>query len=215
MSNEPQTDPVVAFPEVPPEPSVDPTARVKDTRLGEYVYIGARCFVAESELGDYSYVVNDSNIIYTTIGKFCSIAAHSRINPGNHPMWRAALHHWTYRSLSYGLGVDDDEEFFEWRREHRVELGNDVWIGHGVVVLPGVKIGIGAGIGAGAVVTKDVPPFAIYGGVPAKLIKYRFPEKVQEKLLELNWWDWPRERLRETLPDFRKLSAEEFVEKYG
>jgi len=171
--------------------------------------------MGESTFGDYSYVVNDCSIIWADIGKFCSIASANRINPGNHPMWRAALHHFTYRSESYGFAVENDDEFFDWRKAHRVTLGNDVWIGHGAVILPGVTIGTGAGIGAGAVVSKDVPPFAIVGGVPAKHIRFRFDEKVQEGLLNLAWWDWPREKLEIALPDLRKLSAEEFVEKYS
>lgn len=197
------------------EPRIDPTARVRNSKLGIYTSVGPRTSMNESTFGDYSYVVQDCSIVWADIGRFCSIAASTRINPGNHPMWRAALHHFTYRSESYGFAVKDDEEFFEWRAAHRVVLGNDVWIGHGSTILPGVKIGTGAGIGAGAVVSKDVPPFAIVGGVPAKLIRFRFNEKVQEALRNLAWWDWPREKLEVALPDFRKLSAEEFVEKYA
>jgi phosphonate metabolism protein (transferase hexapeptide repeat family) len=196
------------------EPRIDPTARVRNCVLGAYTSIGPDTSMNESTFGDYSYVVQHCSIVWADIGKFCSIAATTRINPGNHPMWRAALHHFTYRSESYGFAVEDDAEFFEWRAAHRVVLGNDVWIGHGSTILPGVKIGTGAGIGAGAVVSKDVPPFAIYGGVPAKLIRFRFPEKVQEDLMNLAWWDWPREKLEIALPDFRKMSAEEFIEKY-
>lgn len=196
------------------EPWVDPTARVRESVLGPWTAVGARTTIAETTMGAYSYVVNDASIIYAEIGKFCSIAAHTRLNPGNHPMHRAALHHFTYRSKSYQLGPEDDHEFFDWRRSHRVVLGHDVWIGHGAVVLPNVKIGTGAGIGAGAVVSKDVPPFAIAVGVPARVIRYRFEPKVQEALLELAWWDWERDRLSAALEDFRALSAEEFVEKY-
>ncbi len=197
------------------EPRVDPSARVRNCKLGIYTSVGPRTSMNESTFGDYSYVVQDCSIVWADIGKFCSIAATTRINPGNHPMWRAALHHFTYRSESYGFAVDDDGEFFEWRAAHRVVMGNDVWIGHGSTILPGVKIGTGAGIGAGAVVSKDVPPFAIVGGVPARIIRYRFDETVQEKLMNLAWWDWPREKLEVALPDFRTLSAEEFIEKYA
>ena len=88
-------------------------------------------------MDDYSYVVNDAQITYTTIGKFCSIAAMTRINPGNHPMQRASQAHFTYRASAYFPGESDDAEFFAWRREHHVHIGHDVWIGHGAIVLPG------------------------------------------------------------------------------
>lgn len=196
------------------EPNIDPTARIRDSHLGAWTAVGARTTIAESSMGDYSYVVNDASIIYAEIGKFCSIAAQTRINPGNHPMWRAALHHFSYRSVSYQLGDEDDHEFFEWRRSHKVVLGNDVWIGHGAIVLPGVTIGDGGAVGAGAVVRHDVPAFSIVAGVPAKHIRWRFEEPVREALVEIAWWDWPREALKVALADFRALSAEEFVEKY-
>jgi phosphonate metabolism protein (transferase hexapeptide repeat family) len=196
------------------EPTIDPTAKVRDSTLGKWTAVGARTTISESTMGDYSYVVNDSSIIYSEIGKFCSIAAQTRLNPGNHPMWRAALHHFSYRSVSYQLGEEDDHEFFEWRRSHRVVLGNDVWIGHGAVVLPGVKIGNGGAVGAGAVVRHDVEPYSIVVGVPAKPIRWRFAQPVREALQEIAWWDWSREAIKLALRDFRALSAEEFVEKY-
>src|SRR4051794_28368209 len=95
------------------EPSIHPTASVRATSFGRYCEVGARTKVAESRFGDYSYVVNDSDIIYATLGKFCSIAAHTRINPGNHPMHRVMMSHVGYRSSAYGLGPDD-AGFFEW-----------------------------------------------------------------------------------------------------
>lgn len=195
-------------------PAIDPTARVRDSVLGGWTAVGARTTVVESTMGDYSYVVNDSSIVYSRIGKFCSIAAHTRLNPGNHPLERVALHHFTYRSKSYELGPEDDAAFFEWRRGHQVVLGHDVWIGHGATVLPGVSVGTGAAVGAGAVVSKDVPPFAVVVGVPAKVLRFRFEEEVREGLMELAWWDWDRDRLAGALEDFRGLGSREFLEKY-
>ncbi len=125
-------------------PLIDPTAKVRDSRLGRYTEIGARTAFVESGLGDYSYVVNDSDVIYTEIGKFCSIAAHTRINPGNHPMQRASQSHFTYRASAYFPSEADEAAFFDWRRSHPVTIGHDVWIGHGAVILPGRSIGTGA-----------------------------------------------------------------------
>jgi phosphonate metabolism protein (transferase hexapeptide repeat family) len=165
-------------------------------------------------MGDYSYVVNDSQITYTTIGKFCSIAAMTRINPGNHPMHRASQGHFTYRASAYFAGESDDTEFFEWRKSHRVHIGHDVWIGHGAIVLPGRRVGTGAVIAGGAVVTKDVAPYTVVGGNPARPIKRRFSEAIEARLVGLAWWDWDHETLRRALPDFRKLAIEEFLDKY-
>jgi phosphonate metabolism protein (transferase hexapeptide repeat family) len=196
------------------DPSIDPSATLKDATLGAYCEVGARTILQEVTMGDYSYVVNDAQITYTTIGKFCSIAAMARINPGNHPMHRATQAHFTYRASAYFPGEADDAEFFDWRREHHVTIGHDVWIGHGAVVLPGRDIGTGAVIAAGAIVTKDVPAYTIVAGNPARVIRRRFPEDVAAQLAELAWWDWDHEALRLALPDFRKLAVEDFLSKY-
>jgi phosphonate metabolism protein (transferase hexapeptide repeat family) len=195
------------------EPRVDPTATIRDTTLGAWTAVGARTSIAESSLGDYSYVVSDCQVIYSRIGKFCSIAAQSRLNPGNHPLERVAMHHFTYRSALYDMGPDDPD-FFEWRREHQVVLGHDVWIGHGAVVLPGVTVGTGAVVGAGAVATRDVPPFAVAVGVPARILRFRFDDRRIARLLALAWWEWPHEQLARALPDFRALAIDDFLERH-
>lgn len=197
------------------QPLIDPSASVRDCAFGRYTEVGARTQIAETSMGDYSYVVNDAEIIYCRIGKFCSIAAHTRLNPGNHPMQRASQSHFTYRSSWYFEGAADEAAFFDWRREHPVTLGHDVWVGHGVVVLPGVSIGAGAILAAGAVVSKDVEDYTIVGGVPARPIRRRFEPEIGEALKAIAWWDWEHDVLRDRLGDFRSLGIEAFVEKYA
>lgn len=195
-------------------PLIHPDAMVTDCRLGRYTEIGPRTDIMESELGDYSYIVNDGEVIYTTFGKFCSVAAHVRINPGNHPMDRASQSHFTYRASRYFQDADDEPGLFDWRRASPVSIGHDVWIGHGAIILPGRTIGTGAVIAAGAVVTRDVAPYEIVAGVPAKPVRARFAPDIADAMQALAWWDWPHDRLRAALEDFRTLSARDFIARH-
>lgn len=196
-------------------PTIHPTATVTSSALGRWTEIGAHTSFAMSELGDYSYIVEYGQVLFTTVGKFCSIAAQVRLNPSNHPMERASQHHFTYRSDDYFADGDRDEAVFAWRRADWVTVGHDVWIGHGVTVMPGVTIGTGAVVGAGAVVTRHVDPYTIAVGVPARPLRPRFEPAIAARMEALGWWDWPHEQLRAALPDFRTLGAEAFLEKHG
>ena len=100
------------------EPYIHPTCRIRDSEVGSWTALGAHTSLVESSFGDYSYTAGDVQIIYSEIGKYCSIANSVRINPGKHPQWRVTQHHMTYRRAQYKLGAADDAEFFQWRRDH-------------------------------------------------------------------------------------------------
>lgn len=194
------------------EPVFHSNVVVYDSHFGRYTEIGANSGVVETTFDDYSYTAGDNQIIYAEVGKFSNIASHVRINPGNHPMERVTLHHMTYRRALYGFG-EDDQAFFDWRRSHKCVIGHDTWLGHGVIVMPGVSVGTGAVVGSGAVVTKDIPPYMIAVGVPAKVMRPRFPEPIIEALLRIAWWDWDHATLGARLAEMNDVQA--FVEKYG
>jgi phosphonate metabolism protein (transferase hexapeptide repeat family) len=195
------------------QPYIHPSCRIRNSRVGAWTALGENTFLVDSVFGDYSYTAGNVQIIYSEIGKYCSIANSVRINPGNHPQWRVTQHHMTYRRRQYRLGEADDVEFFQWRKDHACTIGHDVWIGHGAVIMPGVSIGTGAVIGSGAIVTKDIGPYQVAVGVAAKVIKQRFPDAVIERLLETQWWDWDRATLEERFNDLLDLDL--FLHKYS
>jgi phosphonate metabolism protein (transferase hexapeptide repeat family) len=196
------------------EPQIHATSTVVDSQLGSWTSIGPNSSLREVEFADYSYVAGHAQLVWSSVGKFCSIASHVRINPGNHPYWRVTQNHCTYRRRQYGFGDADDAELFAWRQADQCRIGHDVWIGHGATVLAGAEIGTGAVIGAGAVVSKARPigPYEIAVGVPAKPVKKRFDDKSIEKLLRIEYWHWERSTLEERFDDLCDLDL--FLEKY-
>lgn len=197
-----------------PAPRIHPTAELKSCRLGRYAAIGERVILREVTVGDYSYFERHAEAIYTVIGKFCSIAANTRINALEHPLERATTHKLSYRPNEYFRYLGIDQAFRERRRQKQVKIGHDVWIGHGAVILPGVTIGNGAVIGANAVVSRDVAAYEIVAGVPAKTLRRRFSQPIADRLERLAWWDWPAERLFEAIPDMQTLAIEDFLEQW-
>jgi len=173
-------------------------------RLGDHTaaYRGA-VIGSAVQLGDYSYVNEGSLVISGHIGRFCSISPACTIGLQEHPLTLLST-----SPLLYG----DDNVLGEPRRWEEItappQIGSDVWIGAHAVILQGVSIGHGAVIAAGAVVTRDVPPYAVVGGVPAKVIKMRFSEETVRALLELSWWDWPLETLQRHAALFALNEAE-------
>lgn len=145
--------------------------------LGRHTYVGSNF-----SCGDYN----------SRIGAFCSIAANVLICPTQHPLKYLSTHPYTYLR-DYAL--KGQKKFYDFAHSRPVTIGNDVWIGQNVVVMDGVTVGDGAVIAAGAVVTKDIPPYAIAGGVPAKVIKYRFDEQTISDLLALKWWELSDEEI--------------------
>nr|WP_288812021.1 CatB-related O-acetyltransferase [uncultured Sphingobacterium sp.] len=163
-------------------------AHISNSQFGKYNHIAPNAQVYTSSFGDFSYVGAESYIYDVRIGKFTCIGPYVKIGLGEHPSQDFISIHPVFYSLAAQTGITfADNQYF---KEFSVtNVGNDVWIGAGAIIRAGVTIGDGVIVAAGAVVTKDVPPFAIVGGIPARIIKYRFEQEDITKLLNLKWWD--------------------------
>ena len=154
----------------------------------------------------YHYPVNHDKLI---IGKFCSIACGAKFifTSANHTMKSLSTYPFPIFFEEWGLDIANVTD--AWDNKGDIVIGNDVWIGYDAVILSGVTIGDGAIIGARAVVTKDVPPYTIVGGIPARHIRKRFDEETVTRLMELKWWEWSDERIKENLPAIQSGSINE------
>lgn len=160
----------------------------KKSSFQGYTNIGKRCQIIDSSLGRFTYVTADTKIIRSSIGSFCSIGQECLIGGlASHPLNWISTHPAFYSSRKQAnFSFVTSDELIE---QGRVNIGHDVWIGARAIIIDGCNIGNGAVIAAGAVVVKDVPPYAIVGGVPAKVIKFRFPPEKIEKIRSSRWWE--------------------------
>lgn len=196
-------------------PRIGEGCDIAETTFGRFVEIGRGTNLARCEIGDYSYCARFCDFANASIGKFANIASFVRIGATDHPLDRASLHHFVYRSASYWDDAEDDADWFARRRARCTVIGHDTWIGHAAQIKPEVMVGHGAVVASGAIVTRDVAPYSIVAGVPATEIRRRQPPGIAERLVALGWWDWDHTRLRAALDDFRALSAEAFLDAYG
>lgn len=179
------------------------------SKVNKKAKIYRKTTVFNSKIGSYSYLAKGSSLVYAEIGKFCSIGHGSNIGLGHHTLDKLSTspiftekhngtgHSWTNQSTEYPY--------------KKVIIENDVWIGSRVMVMGGVRIENGAVVAAGSIVTKDIPPYAVVAGVPAKIIKFRFDEKTIKYLLQIKWWDYPDNKLKSILHLFQDSNIEKAI----
>ena len=167
-----------------------------DSKLSEYCNLAHHCALHNSSIGKRTSIGRYSKVRDSEIGAYCSISWDVTIGAVSHPMDRISMHAFTYRKQ---FGIVDQDTMIP---QKVTKIGNDVWIGCGAIILSGVEVGDGAIIGAGAVVTKDIEPYTIVAGVPAKPIRKRFGEEIIEELLRIQWWNFSDEQLKANVEFF-------------
>ena len=180
--------------------------------------VGDRSNIESSYLGYGSYIGSDCKLVNTHVGRYCSIASSVGVIAGNHPIDEYISTSPFFYSRDFGGGFSYvDNEFFQVYRyadnekKYIADIGNDVWIGEGVKILNGIRVGNGVVIGAYSLVTRDLEAYGVYAGIPARLIRYRYPENVRKILENFKWWDKGEKWLFEHSSDFRH--PKEFIKK--
>lgn len=173
--------------------SIGDDTTIERSKFENNVAINRRSYVNDSVIGKYSYAGINLTMNYTKLGRFCSLGRNVDVGGFDHDYHKVTtMPMFRFKQLSGGGNPEVGEK-------ELCKIGNDVWIAAGTQILHKVSVGDGAVIGGGAVVTKDVPPYAIVAGVPAKIIKFRFDEKTIEELLAIRWWDWPEDIVLENI----------------
>jgi len=183
-----------------------------NVKLGKKLFIRSGCKIQKGvEIGDFTSINENTQIDSNckSIGKFCSISHGVKIGMGSHPVKFVSTSTVFYEPYR---GYVKKQLFDEFADKGYTEIGNDVLIGANAIILAGVKIGDGAVVGAGSVVTKDVPPYAIVAGNPAKVIKYRFSQELIEELLKIKWWDMDIELLIKNIDLIQ--NPKEFIKRF-
>lgn len=189
--------------------SVGDFTKIENSSLSSNSRIDRRNYISESIIGNHSYTGKNTTIINSKIGNFCSVSWNVTIGGANHDYKKITTHSFLYNNADK-IRPDNIPPAYN-RFTDICEVGSDVWIGTGAVVLRGVRIHDGAVIGAGTIVTKDVPPYAVVVGNPGKIIKYRFSEKIINDLLKIKWWEWEDSKITENYKFFETELSESII----
>lgn len=185
---------------------------VRESKIGEKSTIQRYCDIWRLNIGRFSCIGRVSTIQSTDIGSFCALSWNLKIGGDDHD-YRMLSTHPFWHNISWGIA--EDKEYSEWYHEKEYEepcvIGNDVWIGAGVTICRNVKIGNGCVLGGGTVVTHDIEPYSVVVGVPGRVIKKRFDDKVIERIEKTKWWDLPEEKIKKNLSIFRDGHLDEEV----